>query len=680
MNSDALNLYMAMLLNMNRSLVKLNFYFTANKKTYLIQLNPKDKIWQFLYRFSVNEKELKGIIYFSVSFKGVKVDIDTSINELDFKPEDTFIIESIFPPEQYEKDNVIKSYIKPFPEFSGSDLVGIYEGQLKNGLPEGNGRYFHIMGFSYNGQWKAGKYEGKGIEKTMQGETYEGNFKNNKRHGKGIFTTADGEIYEGYWENGVKHGKGKTTYPNGDIYEGEFKNNLPNGKGVIKWINGNRYEGDMKDDLMDGNGVLTSKSGDIYEGDFVKDQRSGKGKMKFANGDIYEGEFLNGDFNGKGKFYYKSGNYYEGEFKDNKRNGKGIYKYKNGDIYEGDFMNDCIDGIGKMKYADGKIEEGLWENGKFQKNYNEDNYPFSLNCIKTIDNPHKAVHIMLQLKDERLISGSEDGYLTVYNKDNFEVDLSIKVHSEDIYSCIQLNDGRILTCSKDSTMKIIKLKDDNKYEIEASLESHKNTVLNAIEIKENKIISISLDKTMKIWDLTNFQNIETIENICNNILKINENEFITSYSEDKCIKFWNSENLQNTKIIKDINVTDVVRSMCLFNENLLFIGGDGVISLIDIKKYELIMKFEIDGVILSLNKSLDENIFCSIFNLNRNNHIIKYHYDNGNLVKIYEKKKAHNNPIFNCFQLKNGIIVSAEGRKNTDSYQIKFWKILEKNK
>ena len=77
MNSDALNLYMAMLLNMNRSLVKLNFYFTANKKTYLIQLNPKDKIWQFLYRFSVNEKELKGIIYFSVSFKGVKVDIDT---------------------------------------------------------------------------------------------------------------------------------------------------------------------------------------------------------------------------------------------------------------------------------------------------------------------------------------------------------------------------------------------------------------------------------------------------------------------------------------------------------------------------------------------------------------------------------------------------------------------------
>ena len=45
---------------------------------------------------------------------------------------------------------------------------------------------------------------------------------------------------------------------------------------------------------------------------------------------------------------------------------------------------------------------------------------------------------MLQLKDERLISGSEDGYLTVYNKDNFEVDLSIKVHSEDIYSCIQL--------------------------------------------------------------------------------------------------------------------------------------------------------------------------------------------------------------------------------------------------
>ena len=142
-------------------------------------------------------------------------------------------------------------------------------------------------------------------------------------------------------------------------------------------------------------------------------------------------------------------------------------------------MNNMMDGFGKKTYTDGRIEDGIWENNKFMKDYNEDNYSFSLNCIKTLNNPNKAVNIIFQLKDGRLISCSEDGTLNIYNKDNFEIDLSIKEHSDEILSCIQLNDERIVTCSKDSTMKIIKLKEDNKFEIEASLESHKKAVLNA---------------------------------------------------------------------------------------------------------------------------------------------------------------------------------------------------------
>ena len=62
------------------------------------------------------------------------------------------------------------------------------------------------------------------------------------------------------------------------------------------------------------------------------------------------------------------------------------------------------------------------------KDYNENNYLFSLKCIKTINNPNKAVNILLELKDGRLISCSEDGTLNIYNKDSYEIDLSIKEH------------------------------------------------------------------------------------------------------------------------------------------------------------------------------------------------------------------------------------------------------------
>ena len=659
--------------------IELNFYFTAIKKTYKIKVNPKECIWIYLYRFNTNEKELNGMIIYNVLYNDIKLPIDIPFTETEIKEEDTLTIESELPTKESENDNVVKQCIKPYEE---GVLVGVYEGYLKNGKPEGNGRFFHILDNIYKGEWKEGKREGKGAEvwfNISRREFYEGEFKNDKRNGKGKLVLPDNEVYEGDWVDNKKEGKGKTTYPNGDTYEGDFKNGLPNGKGIIKWINGNVYEGEMKDDLMNGKGVIRWKEGHVYEGDFLNDHRTGKGIMKYNNGDTYEGEFLNGKYNGKGNSFFKDEGIYEGEWKDGYKNGKGIFKYINGDIYEGEFMGNTLDGFGKKTYSDGRIEEGLWENNEFMKDYNTD-YSIELKCIKTLSNPNKEVKKLLQIKDGRLISASEDGTLNIYNKDSYEIGLSIKEHSDEIFSCIQLNDERLVTCSKDCTIKIIKLMEDNKYVLEANLESHKNEVLNIIEIKNNEIISISSDKTMKVWDLKTFQNIKTIENDCDNILKLNENEFVTSSKENKCIKFWNLNNYENIKIINNLEITSFTQAMCLFEENILLIGGSDILYFIDTKKYELINKSEIYGLILSLKISLDKNILCTVFNGNNNNHIIKYNYDKNKLTKIFEKKKASNNPIFNCIQLSNGNIVSAEGRKNSDSYEIKFWEIQEKSK
>ena len=666
------DILMAMMFNnMNRNLINLNFYFTANKHTYTIKVNTKERIWQYLYRFSVNEKELNDINIFSVIFNNSKLDIDTQISELEIKEGDTITVESEFPSKDNTNDNSVKNYIKPF---SDSELQGVYEGDLKNGKPEGNGREFHIMGFAYKGEWKSGQKNGQGIERGPQGEVYKGEFKDDKRNGKGISETADGEIYEGDWLNGKKHGKGKTTYPNGDKYEGDFQNGLPNGKGKIIWTNGNEYEGEMKDDLMHGKGILKSNAGDIYEGDFLQDKMTGKGIFKYINGNIYEGEFLNNAYNGKGTLFYKDGSKYEGDWKDNKKHGKGIFKFNNGDVYEGEFMNNSIDGFGKKTYADGRIEEGLWEINKFMEDYKDDG---SLECIKSIDCQDKAVKMLLELQDGRLLSALRDGTINIYKKDSYEIDLSIKAHSKDINSAIQLSDERILTCSEDNTMKVIKLTDDNKYIIESSLESHDNEVLNAIEIKNNEIISVSLDKTLKVWDLKTFKVITTIEEECVNIIKINESEFITISPQNKCIKFWN--NYQIIKTINDLKVQDLINSTCFFGNNKLFIGADDIIYLIDIEKKELIKSFEMFGYVLSISNCLDGDILCTLCNGNKNNHISKYHYDNENLIKIFEKKKVHNNPIFNCIQLKNGNIVSGDRRGQGDLYEIKFWKILKKN-
>ena len=53
---------------------------------------------------------------------------------------------------------------------------------------------------------------------------YVGEIKNGKPNGQGKWNLPNGNKYEGEWKSGKKNGQGTYTYPNGDKYVGEFKN------------------------------------------------------------------------------------------------------------------------------------------------------------------------------------------------------------------------------------------------------------------------------------------------------------------------------------------------------------------------------------------------------------------------------------------------------------------------
>ena len=79
---------------------------------------------------------------------------------------------------------------------------------------------------------------------------------------------------------------------------------------------------------------------------------------------------------------------------------------------------------------------------KYMKDNKDDD---SLECIKIIDNHNKGINILFDLKDGKLLSASKDGIVNIYKKDSYENELSIKEHSEEIYSVNQLSDKRIVT-------------------------------------------------------------------------------------------------------------------------------------------------------------------------------------------------------------------------------------------
>ena len=294
----------------------------------------------------------------------------------------------------------------------------------------------------------------------------------------------------------------------------------------------------------------------------------------------------------------------------------------------------------------------------------KEEYPKNIKIIKS----HKAIINYLDtLKDGRLVSCSDDHTLIIYKLETFDIQISIKEHTDYVRSFTELHNGKIITCSKDKTMKIIKLIGENNYQIEQTLKDHYDSVYKIIEIRKNQLISISWDKTMKIWELNNENRFECVKTIifqkshsnCN-ILKLNEKEFVTSSCVDKNLKFWDSEDFTRIKTINNIETAWTLKNLCLINDNILCVGGVNckgfyIINILSHKIIKIIIGIK---TVFSINKCLDGLFLCSIEDEDNSNCLVKYNYNSQKFKIVICKENAHQEEIYSCVELKNGIVVS----------------------
>ena len=214
-------------------------------------------------------------------------------------------------------------------------------------------------------------------EKYENGDVYEGEEKDGIRHGIGRYYHTDGAIYEGEWKDDLIHGIGRYYYPDGTAENvlcengkivGSTKETLPQSEIRIHSIgydNDDLYHGNMKDGKRNGRGTMHYADRRKYVGEWKDDKYHGYGVLTHKNRDQYEGYFVNDKYNGQGTYYYADGDRYEGEFKDNKYNGQGTYYWDNGNRYEGEFKDDKYNGQGTMYYKDGTSKSGRWNMGVF---------------------------------------------------------------------------------------------------------------------------------------------------------------------------------------------------------------------------------------------------------------------------------------------------------------------------
>ncbi|MGH8435367.1 MAG: C13 family peptidase [Pseudomonas sp.] len=237
-----------------------------------------------------------------------------------------------------------------------------FQGQFKDGQPEGLGKWQGPSGESYVGEFHQGLFDGQGKLTYSNGSSYEGGFKQARMEGEGTLK-QDGLSYRGEFKQDRYHGFGKLERADGSSFQGRFVQGQPDGEGVRSDGSGNQFSGNFKQGLLNGTGSYKSSAGDFYSGDFRDDQFHGKGRYESADGDVWLGQFAEGALNGKGEYHGADGGHYAGLFRNWSYHGEGRLTLTDGSVYQGHFASGSYDGSGSLTLTDGTVQAGIWQHG-----------------------------------------------------------------------------------------------------------------------------------------------------------------------------------------------------------------------------------------------------------------------------------------------------------------------------
>ena len=285
---------------------------------------------------------------------------------------------------------------------------------------------------------------------------------------------------------------------------------------------------------------------------------------------------------------------------------------------------------------------------------NYDNFDISLkNPIQTLNYHKDRIYCLSILNDGRLISSSKDNSIIIYNKTTYQPDLVIKEHKDTIRCIIQLISGIIATCSNDKTIKLFNINGNN-YNILQTLNDHTDKVNKIIEFKNKYLVSCSDDKSIIFYleDNLNYKKDFkiVINEPCYYIIQIKENEICFSEQLDK-ISFFDINERKIKTSISNISKNNL-SPFIMLSKNLLFISGYNKISIIDINIYKLIREKEVpNSGWINRACMINKNI---ILTRDEKAIIRKWKIEEDNLILISTKEKTNNDWINTLLNIGNG--------------------------
>ena len=288
-----------------------------------------------------------------------------------------------------------------------------------------------------------------------------------------------------------------------------------------------------------------------------------------------------------------------------------------------------------------------------------------------------SVNCLLILSNNLLLSGRDDGNITIYDSSSFSLIKKYKSHNAKINYLIELKNEenesiKICSCSEEPSIKFwnIKYQNDNSSNdfiikdiivelLDEKENVHKKGINKIIEIDNNSIASCSFDKKIYFWNKKTYNKIKEIPCInpimnickCSNTLIIGENKsdlhFYDLNKEEFDGKMENFPCKNNNCLIN------------IDNNKFIYAGDNGDIYLIQIGTLLIIKQYTVKSSIQTINL-LNNGLIILIGNKDGTN-LIK-------IINIYDQKeidfgKTNSHDIFTSIvQLKEENYIAASSK------------------
>lgn len=325
-------------------------------------------------------------------------------------------------------------------------------------------------------------------------------------------------------------------------------------------------------------------------------------------------------------------------------------------------------------------------NKKREKNNLYNNFNINSKSLILKMNFHENwVRCLTLLKDGRLVAGSDDRQIIIYNKITYKPDL--KLIEENLILYLTTLSTGILACAISRKIKLLYIM-GNTYQNLQTFEYHYDWVYKIIELKNNNLVSCSEDrkiifyrKKIEIGQLNTNQisiNHQILEENTDSHNKYEEDYEISSsflhysmiqtkeneicYSENtkelyiSTICFYDIYKRKINSSISNVKTGGPLAPFNLATRDLLIIGSENIISIIDINKYKIIRLVEVDHSlnIFSFCK-LNENMFLIGDNYGA---ITQWKIEGDNIILISKKGYAHEKNIYSLIKVGEGHIAS----------------------